>query len=192
MSMRTIPLVAVAAATLTLSMPAVAKEIEAASVCGADGCRKVDVDRGNHALVEGGPIGAPPRTPSPFYRVRLAVGDGSGRIVDRFATIYVPSVRKLRGSDGTWMDARPRTVRALRRVTRGREPFRARALEAAMLERTGGTSLAPEVVRPPEAARGGGGAAWLVAIGAGGGLALLTGVVGPLRRRMGRGRRDAS
>ena len=192
MAMRTIPLVAVAAAALALPMPAVAKEIEAASVCGADGCRKVDVDRGNHALVEGGPIGAPPKTPTPFYRVRLAVGAGSGEIVDRFTTIYVPSVRKLRGSDGTWMDARPRTVRALRRVTRGREPFRARAL-AAMLERTGGTSLAPEVVRPPEAARGGGGGAgWLVAIGAGGGLALLTGVVGPLRRRMGRGRRDAS
>jgi hypothetical protein len=192
MSIRTIALVAVAAAALALPMAAVAKEIEAASVCGADGCRKVDIDRDNHALVEGGPIGAPPRTPAPFYSVRLAVGDGSGHIVDRFAIIYVPSVRKLRGSDGTWMDARPGTVRALRRFTRGREPFRARALEAGMLERRGGTSLAPEVVPPPEADRGGGGAAWLVAIGAGGGVALLTGVVGPLRRRRGRGRRDAS
>jgi sigma-70-like protein len=78
----------------------------------------------------------------------------------------------------------------LRRVTRAREPFRARAL-AAMLERTGATSLAPEVVRPPEAARGGGGgAAWLAVIGAGGCLALLTGVVRPLRRRLGRGLRN--
>ncbi len=40
MSMRTIPLVAAAAAALALPMPAVAKEIEAASVCGARGLQE--------------------------------------------------------------------------------------------------------------------------------------------------------
>ena len=171
------------AASLT-ALPAVAKEIEGLSVCGAAGCDAIDVNPRNHALIEGGRISDAPKNPAPFYRLRLAVGDGSGKIVERFKLLYVPSAPRLRGIDGTWMKPMPRTDRALVRAVRGHEPFPASELQQATRERVG-TSLPPEVFPPPQDAeekderRSG----WLIALGAGGGLALLSGCAAAIRRR---------
>jgi hypothetical protein len=179
MSIRTIPLVAVAAVAMALAAPAVAKEIETTTVCGADGCKDVEVNGNAHALLDGGPSGADAAEPAPFFRIRLGIGDGSGKIFERFTILYVPSAEKVRGMDGVWMNAPTAAVRALERVTRGREPIPARRLKATPSEETqiAGTSLPPEIVGPPDDGSGGGGGGLpsaLIVIAAGGGVVLLT------------------
>ena len=90
MSIRTIPLVVAASAAMVLAAPAVAKEIEEAAVCGAGGCTKVAPRGDAHAMLEGGAVSDAPAS-APFYRIRLGIGDGSGKVFERFSILYVPS-----------------------------------------------------------------------------------------------------
>ena len=188
MSLRTILLVVAAAAAMVLAAPAMAKEIEEATVCGAGGCTKVTPRGDAHAMLEGGAVSDAP-APAPFYRIRMGIGDGSGKVFERFSILYVPSAEKVRAMDGQWMTATTAAVRALDRVTRGHGPFPARRLTTApggAAEMTG-TSLPPEIVTAPDDAphsSGGGVPAWLIVLAVGGGLALAGGgAAWALRRR---------
>ena len=191
MSIRTIPLVLVAAAAMLLAAPAMAKEIEEAAVYGADGCAKVK-PRGNaHAMLEGSAVTDAPK-PAPFYRLRLGIGDGSGKVFERFTIVWVPSAEKMRAMDGQWVNTTTAADRALARITRGQEPLPAKKLRLTEAEQDAqsiGTSLPPEVVLPPDdgSGNGSGGAGvpgWLIVLGAGGGLVLVAGgAAWALRRR---------
>jgi hypothetical protein len=193
MSIRTIPLVVVAAA-MVLAAPAVAKEIEEATVCGAGGCTKVTPRGDAHAMLEGGAVSDAP-APAPFYRIRLGIGDGSGKVFERFSILYVPSADKVLAMDGQWMNTTTAAQRALDRVTRGHRPFPAKRLKTVPGEaaETTGTSLPPEIVTPPDDGPGSGGGgvpAWLIVLAAGGGLALAGGgAAWALMRRHGTNRR---
>ena len=187
MPLRTIPLVVVASAAMVLAAPAVAKEIEEAAVCGAGGCATVAPRGDAHAMLEGGAVSDAP-APAPFYRVRLGIGDGSGKVFERFSILYVPSAQKVRAIDGQWMTTTTAAVRALDRVTRGHRPFPAKRLNTAPGEAAAsiGTSLPPEIVPPPDdgAPSGGGVPAWVLVLAVGGGLALAGGgAAWALRRR---------
>lgn len=103
MPIRTIPLVVMAAAVMALAAPAVAKEIEEATACGADGCAEVAAKGNAHAMLEGGAIADAPK-PAPFFKIRLGVGDGSGKVFERFSILYVPSAEKVRATDGGWVN----------------------------------------------------------------------------------------
>jgi hypothetical protein len=178
MSIRTIPLVVVAAAAMALAAPAVAKEIEEATVCGSDGCAEVAAKGNAHAMLDGGAITDAPQ-PAPFYRIRVGIGDGSGKVFERFSILYVPSADKVRAMDGIWVNTTAAADRALGRVTRGRKPFPASRLKTTPTEEseTVGTSLPPETILPPGAGSGDGGGvpAWLIVLAAGVGLALIAG-----------------
>ena len=187
MSIRTIPLVVVAAAAMVLAAPAVAKEIEEASVCGAGGCTKATPRGDAHAMLDGGAVSDAPG-PAPYYRIRLGIGDGSGKVFDRFSILYVPSADKVLAMDGRWMHTTTAAERALDRLTRSHRPFPAERLKTAPGEaaETVGTSLPPEIVVPPDDGppSGGGVPALLIVLAAGGGLALAGGgAVWALRRR---------
>ena len=193
MSIRTIPLVVAASAAMVLAAPAVAKEIEEATVCGAGGCTKVTPRGDAHAMLEGGAVSDAP-APAPFYRIRLGIGDGSGKVFERFSILYVPSAGKVLAMDGQWMNTTMAAERALDRVTRGHRPLPAKRLKTVPVEaaETIGTSLAPEIVMPPDAGPGSGGGvpAWLIVLAAGGGLALAGGgAAWALMRRPGADRR---
>jgi hypothetical protein len=193
MSIRTIPLVVVAAA-MVLAAPAVAKEIEEATVCGAGGCTKVTPRGDAHAMLEGGAVSDAP-APAPFYRIRLGIGDGSGKVFERFSILYVPSADKVFAMDGQWMNTTTAAERVLDRVTRGHRPLPGKRLETVRGEaaETIGTSLPPEIVTAPDDGPGSGGGgvpAWLIVLAAGGGLALVGGGAAlALMRRPGADRR---
>jgi hypothetical protein len=192
MSIRTIPLVLVAAAAMAFAAPAMAKVIEEATVCGADGCTKVKPGGDAHAMLEGGAVTSAPK-PAPFYRLRFGIGDGTGKVFERFWIVYVPSAEKMRAMDGQWVNTTTAADRALARVTRGHEPIPAAKLKLTQAEQDAGsigTSLPPEIVKgPPDdgAASGSGGGGvpgWLIVLGAGGGLVLVAGgATWALRRR---------
>ena len=188
MTIRTIPLVVAASAAMVLAAPAVAKEIEEATVCGAGGCAKVAPRGDAHAMLEGGAVSDAPAS-APFYRIRLGIGDGSGKVFERFSILYVPSADKVRAMDGQWVNTTMAAERALDRVTRGHRPFPAKRLNTApgAAAETIGTSLPPEIVTPADEGppTGGGGVpAWLIVLAAGGGLALVgVGAAWSLRRR---------
>ena len=193
MSIRTIPLVVVAAAAMVLAAPAVAKEIEEATVCGAGGCTNVTPGGDAHAMLEGGAVTDAP-APAPFYRIRLGIGDGSGKVFERFSILYVPSADRMLAMDGQWMNTTAAAERALDRVTRGHGPFPAKRLKTGPGEAAEavGTSLPPEIVTAPDDGPGssGGVPAWLIVLAAGGGLALAGGgAAWVLMRRPGADRR---
>jgi hypothetical protein len=193
MSIRTIPLVLAAAAAMASAAPAVAKVIEEATVCGADGCAKVTPRGDAHAMLDSaGAVTAAPK-PAPFYRVRLGIGDGRGKVFERFWLVYVPSADMLREMDGQWVSPTTAADRALDRLTLGRKAFPANKLKLTKAEqhaRSGGTSLPPEIVTAarddgPRSGSGGGGVSgWVIVLAAGGGLMLVGGgAVWALRRR---------
>ena len=194
MFIRTIPLVLAAATAMALAAPATAKVIEEAAVCGADGCKAISTKGDAHVLLEGGAITDAPKQ-SPFYRLRFAVGDGTGKVFERFTIVYVPSAHKIRAMDGSWVETTTAGDRALRRAVRGHQALPASKMKTGVssdAERFG-TSLPPEVVSPPTdppaaPADDGGLPAWLIVLAASCGLALAGGgAAWALRRRPGGG-----
>ena len=192
MSIRTIPLVLVAAAAMALAAPAMAKVIEEATVCGADGCTKVTPRGDAHAMLEGGAVTDAPK-PAPFYRLRFGIGDGTGKVFERFWIVYVPSADKVRAMDGQWVNTTTAADHALDRITRGHKPLPAKKLklEAEQDAQSIGTSLPPEIIKGPPDDRAGSGSGggglpgWLIVLGAGGGLVLVAGgAAWALRRRI--------
>ena len=185
MSLR-IPLIATALA-VALAAPASAKELERAELCGAAGCTDV-TDRATRAIVEAGPTRPAPRTAEPYFVMKITVTDPEGRPMDSFDTRWLPRSGLLRGADGVWMTAPPKTQRELKRLSRGIEPRPAGSRPPKEPAQPPQGQLPPEVMEPPTAPEeergsdGGGPSTALVAAPAAS-LLGLAGLVGRRRRR---------
>jgi hypothetical protein len=125
--MRT-PALLVAGLALALGPAATAsgKEIASVKACGAGGCRDVTA-LATHAALDGGPPTTAPDRAAPFFRLRIVLRAGGER-VSGWETVYVPSARRLRGDDGTWMSPAGATLGELDRLVRGMEPLPAERL----------------------------------------------------------------
>jgi hypothetical protein len=116
-------------AALALPTAALAKEPVKATVCGANGCASSEDKNAILPLVEGGPPASKlPKAGAPAYRVRLtiSVDDRSRaqrRKTDTFTNWMSPTLRLVRGSEGTWMTMPATTLAALRHVAREIRPF---------------------------------------------------------------------
>jgi hypothetical protein len=175
---------------LTVAAPAQAKEVLSATVCGANGCES-SRDRGLiAALAEGGDPVDPPKTPAPFFRVRLTIGDENGKVMDRFWTHFMPKGELIRGSDGTWMPADDAYTGALKKiVTPSMQAFPASGLAKLLAgDRPVPTQQAPmssvvEPSQPPPAGDGGGITAATIGLVVAGALAVAALVLLAVRRR---------
>jgi hypothetical protein len=153
-----------AVAALALPATAVAKEPVKATVCGAGGCVTSKDRAAILPLTEGGPLAPGPSKGAPAYRVRLTIAAGetsSGRPhTESFTTWFAPSLHRMRGADGTWMELPTATLAALRHVAPGLRPFPAARLPlGGQYSGPGSDSLAPETYAPqpapaPEASAG--------------------------------------
>jgi hypothetical protein len=157
--------IAVLTFALALAVPAAAhaKEIASVSVCGAAGCDDVTTIA-TPATLDGGGRGNPPGSAAPFYRVKVRVRAADEERVG-WTFLYVPSVQKVRGDDGTWMNPTSESLRALDRIVAGRRPLPASRLVL--------PTASAETAAPPTPARPSGGvpaAVW--AFGAAGAAAL--------------------
>jgi hypothetical protein len=118
--------------TLVLAAPAAAKEVVAAKVCGASGCREIEDEKSLLALHEGGPPTDPPRRASGFYTAEIEVR-AEGTETFKFEMALVPRAALIRATndDGTftWMRVSEGATARYRRITRGLEPIAARRLE---------------------------------------------------------------
>jgi hypothetical protein len=142
---------------VALGVPAaaLAKEPVKATVCGANGCASSQDKDAILPLVEGGPpVTEQPTAGAPAYRVRLtiSVDDGSRaqhRKTDTFTNWMSPTLRLVRGSEGTWMTMTAPTLAALRDVAREIRPFPAARLPlGGRLAGTGGDALPPQTYAP--------------------------------------------
>jgi hypothetical protein len=166
--------------TLSVAGGAVAKELEAAKVCGASDCRRITEHGSLMALMRGGHSTDPPAA-APFFRVELTMrGDGERAT---FPVAIVPRAGALR--DGTardgfrWFRVSPRVAREYRRMTRGLEPIPAARLAGL----TPPKARVDEVVLPPEEPEPTASSlAWPWILSALAGAAVLLVAVGRLRR----------
>jgi hypothetical protein len=149
-------------ATLAAAPSAQAKQIDALTVCGADGCR--DVPRAiGQALHElgGAPLATTPRE-APHYRLVMRIGDGH-RTFGTDSLVYVPDARAI-GGDGGWSRLDRGTAAKLQRAVSRRRPLPGAKLPESTAAVAGpGTGLPPEVVLPPtgtQPASSGAGLGW--------------------------------
>jgi hypothetical protein len=169
------PLVAFAIALLAPAGTAAAKGVSAATVCGANTCNEVTDHSLLMPLAEGGPPIASDPKRGEFYEVRIEVHGGGVR--DQFRVLALPAQRMLRAPDGTWTQLSERSAAALRRASRGLEPFPAADLPRDPPARVAG------VFDPASEADGGGvPRAALVAAGAAAAVSVLA-LLGLRRRR---------
>jgi LPXTG-motif cell wall-anchored protein len=166
--------------SLMLATGASAKEITAAKVCGVEGCHATKDRAMLEAFMEGGPSTLPPN-PSPWYRVRVSMDEGSEG--HWFSMVVVPSASMIRGSDDSggymsWVRITPEALRVYRKLARGLTPFPAAKLTG--LEPKAPKAQVDEVIRPPRDDGDSSPLPWI-----GGGIALLAagGVVLVRRRR---------
>ena len=175
---------------LTVVAPAEAKEVLSAKVCGANGC-ETSRDRALIArLAEGGDPVDPPKAAAPFFRVRLAIGDENGKVMDRFWTHFMPKGELIRGSDGTWMPAGDAYTGALKKIVNpSMEAYPASGLAKLLAGDQPVPTSQPQVSRvvaPPQprpAADGGGITAATIGVVVAGALAVAALVLLAVRRR---------
>ncbi len=125
----------VAVLGLALVPQAGAKGLEKATVCGGDECVSADQDDLTPALIGGGYSSGPPSEAEPWYRARLALGDGrpGGRTFETFTIVVLPDAGYIRSGDGyagtmwTTMSGAQRAI--YRRLTKGLTPLPAADLK---------------------------------------------------------------
>ena len=112
-------------AALALPAGAIAKELESAQVCGADGCTEAKDKKALVAVFEdGGPPSTPPAKGAPFYRVTIHIkGDPQAGHL-----LVAPAAHRVRGFDGTWLSMPARNRRVWVAATRDVRPFPASKL----------------------------------------------------------------
>jgi hypothetical protein len=168
-----------AVSALLVAAPLVqAKEFRDAKVCGPDGCAEVSRDAAFGA-VDGGPSTGPPSRRAPFHELRITVagGEGPGAEDVSFAVLVVPSARRARAEDGSWMRLRAGPAAALRRAAADVAPFPAARLDLSSRTVDVEPPAAPGPMNlrtpgdEPAVAAGGDGPGLLVLLGAG--LALV-------------------
>ena len=168
-----------AAALLALAIAppvAAAKEIEQVQACGAEGCRTVDSPGGNaHGLFPSENLPAETPQAGPFYRLRIGIGDGSGKVFDTFTVLWAPRGAMLANDEPSpaWFSADPATEALALQLTKGLRAYPAADMPGAR----------PPAAKPAPAATDSG-TPWLLLAGvlaAVGALAAL--LVRPARRR---------
>jgi hypothetical protein len=145
------PAALLVAAALALPSAAQAKQVTGLTVCGADGCARVDraIGRAMHDI--GGPAIATAPRPGPYFRLVLHIGDGT-RTFGTSRVVYLPASRAI-GYDGGWSRLSRGAAAKLRRVLDGREPLPATQLARSTRDPATNESRPAEVVLPPKAAR---------------------------------------
>ena len=155
---------------------ALAKEVSAVTICGADECRPVRDQRLLPELAGGSAHSAGPAERSAFYRVRVRVDAGEKSF--RFENVVLPDQDLLRGESGTWMELSRFAGIAYRKLTDDMKP-----LPAAQMPLGAGhdppEARVVEVVEAPAPPARDGRAAWPVAAA----LAALVVCAGLLARR---------
>lgn len=175
---RTCALALTTALLLLLAAPAVAKELTAARVCGADGCTTVRDRSVVAALPEGGDPTDPPTRAAPFYRMTMFLEHQGTR--ERYTVAVVPSLGLMRGPDGTWMPMSGALARLFGQIARRHEPFAAAGLKGV-----------GRAVKPAPPASGGLGWPAIAALAAAA-LAVLAGAALTGRRALARRRPDGT
>jgi hypothetical protein len=122
----------IAAVALALPAAASAKELSAATVCGAEGC--TTFQKPSMELAGGGDgVGDPAAAPGPYYTVKLAV-DADGHD-EAWTIFYVPDAEMVvfRGEQGvtTFERLSGSSRRAFHQYTRGIEPYPAPTITGA-------------------------------------------------------------
>ena len=120
-------------AVLLLAVPASAKEVLSAKVCGADGCKSIA--QADERLLAGGPEAQPPAGPEPFVRLSMLIGVPGHH--ERVSLLFLPRSNLLLGGDGaTWMH--PASMSDVPAIARRVEAFPASALPASALRVSAG------------------------------------------------------
>jgi hypothetical protein len=139
-------------ATLAAGPAAQAKQIDALTVCGADGCREVPRAIGQALHELGGAVLATTPRPAPHFRLVMRIGDGH-RTFGTDRVIYVPSARAI-GGGGGWSRLERGAAAKLERAVAQRQPLPAAKLpDSTAAVAQPGTSLPPAVVLPPATTR---------------------------------------
>lgn len=116
-----------AVAALLAPAGASAKELVAATVCGASGCRTV-TDRAMLNEIPGGEEVTGLGAPAAYYRLNVVTAEPSGRR-QRFTTYYVPSANAMSWSEDGLYRLHPihgaKANGVMRRITEGIEPYAA-------------------------------------------------------------------
>jgi hypothetical protein len=157
---RRLAVAVLAAATLIAAPVAAAKDIQSSRVCGPDGCTDTGaLGAGGFALIPPG-VDLPPL--SPWYRIRLAMGDGD-RVLQRFKVLWAPRIHMIAVDERSprWMPASRRTERIARRITRGVTPFPAATMPVT-LPPPGKVEVIGPVATPRAEGDGAGVPPWLV------------------------------
>jgi hypothetical protein len=137
-------------ATAALAAPPVAqaKQIDALTVCGADGCHRVDRAIGQALHELGGATLAKAPRAARHYRLVLTMGDGRQTFGTQ-SLVYVPRSRAV-GGEGGWTRVDAGTAAKLDRAVGASPPLPAAKLATTTAAVAApGTSLPPEVVPPP-------------------------------------------
>ena len=146
MSRRHAPLIALLA-ILAATPPAEAKQVNALTVCGADGCREMPRAIGRAIEAHGWAARATPPRPAPHFRFILGIGDDQ-RTFATDRVVYVPSVRAI-GGPGRWSRVDRGTARKLEQALAKRRPLPAARLQHAVAVAEPGPSRSAEVVVRP-------------------------------------------
>ena len=181
--MRRTHLIVVLAAGLAALTPAsaVAKNLQAMTICGPEACSDVPRDELSIELVEGGGRSSPPAGGEPWYRVRVTVGGGGGH--DSWWMVVLPKGGYTGFPDGPggdlqWGSISSSSAALYRRLAGDLRPFDADRLR--MARDTPIATPAAEPVVEGEAEAGG---HEIAIAGAVGGAALLVAVCVSLYRR---------
>ena len=180
-----------------LAPAAAAKELQGATICGAERCVDVPKDDLGFELIEGNSYATPPKHAERFYRVELRIGGGGHH--ETFELVLLPRLAYLSdfgGRPNTWLALYDDGARIYRQLAAPLEPFpaadTARMLAAADSgpdrEPTPPSTRRAAAAPPPLADTGKDGGDGIAIAGIVAGVALV-GVVGlSLVRRSARGR----
>jgi hypothetical protein len=175
---RFLPALVACLALFVPAVPATAKKIVKAKVCGASGCNETKDRSVLAALPEGGDPTDPPSRPSGWYRATLTVESGDAR--DSFTLAALPGARLLRSEKDqltggyTWMRMTASAAAAYQSAVRGMQPFPASRL-------SGLPQPAPASQVPERAADRDGVPMWVLALAIAGGV--TAGAAALLQRR---------
>jgi hypothetical protein len=124
-----------AVAALLAPSLASAKELVAATVCGASGCRTV-TDKATLNEIPGGEDVTGLGAPAAYYRLNLVTAEPNGRRYG-FTTYYVPSAKAMSWSEDGLYRLHPiygqRANGVMRRITVGLEPYAAPRITTAIV-----------------------------------------------------------
>ena len=107
-----------------LAPAAAAKELQGATICGAERCVDVPKDDLGFELIEGNSYATPPKHAERFYRVELRIGGGGHH--ETFELVLLPRLAYLSdfgGRPNTWLALYDDGARIYRQLAAPLEPF---------------------------------------------------------------------